>query len=466
MGRFIGRERELAVLEGIWSRGGVGTCAVYGRRQIGKSTLLDRFSEGRRTLKMQFSRSSPYENLVRMRSDISRFVGRDVGGIGSITEAMAAVADACRTGRTLLVLDEFPYLVEDFPQAPSVLQRLIDTDLTGTDTMVVICGSSIASMRGMTEDMSCPLYGRFTDRLRVGPLSPGECAGFHPGMDPMDALRVYMTVGGVPKYHEMMDADDYRGCIMRCFVDRIRDLRGEGSAMITNELSPGQHYTSIVSCIADGSVKQSAIADKLGIDRGDCKRRLDRLESVDIVGRRAPMLGAPVHPSYLIADPLVDFQYSVVRMHGTVLDGPADADTKYLEIEPDISTFLGRRFEVVCGEWMDRNMNVKRRGTWWGRVDGEDADIDIVATVYDEPPRTHTVLAECKFRRRPTGFDALNALERRARAAHAEEDVEFVMFSASGFDTRLEEHAEDHGIRLVGPEELLTGLGIGPRRWG
>lgn len=458
MRRFIGREKELSILEDIWSRDGIGTCAVYGRRQIGKSTLLDRFSEGKRTLKMQFSRSSPYENLVRMRFDLSEFLDRDIPELDSMTEAMLMIADACRMERTLLILDEFPYLEEDFPQTSSILQRLIDVDLRGTDTMVVICGSSISSMRSMTEDMSSPLYGRFTNRLKVGPLSFPECRKFHPDMDPMDTLRLYMTLGGVPKYHEMTDRDSYEGCIRECFIDRIKDLSAEGASMITNELSPGSHYTSIVSCIADGSVKQSVIADKLGIDRGDCKRRLDRLESIDLIGRRSPMLSAPTQPSYAILDPMVDFHYSVLRRHENVLNGPASSDMKYEDIRQDIATFLGRRFEAICGEWLDRNMEVKRRGTWWGRVNGEDVDIDIVATVYDGPSRTRTVLAECKFRNRPMGFDALNSLEERAKAAHADENMSFVLFSGSGFTERLSEYAEDHGVMLVGPEELLAGM--------
>lgn len=459
MDGFIGRERELERLNRIWSGKGVVTCAVYGRRQIGKSTLLNRFSEGKRTLRIQFSRSSPMENLVRLRSDIGRFIGRDVT-VDSITEAMLLISEACKEEHTLLIFDEFPYLVNDFPQVSSIMQRMIDVDLQGTDTMVVICGSSISVMRTMTESMSSPLYGRFTDRMVVGPLPFGDCAKFHPGMEPIDILKLYMVLGGVPKYHKMASWNDFEGCIKELFIDRERDLSQEGPAVITNELSPGHNYTSIVSCIAEGSVKQSTIADKVGIDRGDCKKRLDRLEDIGVVSRKVPMMGAPLKPVYYISDPLVDFHYSVIQRNETMITGPSDTKRKYLEIEHDISTFLGKRFESVCMEWMCRNLDLKAIGTWWGRVGGEDADIDIVASVYGESSKTYPVLAECKFRRKTIGFETLNTLKDRAEAAKADSNSEFMLFSISGFNGDLTEYCEDNGIELVGPECLFEGLGL------
>ena len=50
MGPFIGRESELAFLESIWDGTGQRTCKVVGRRRIGKSELLRRFAEGRRSV--------------------------------------------------------------------------------------------------------------------------------------------------------------------------------------------------------------------------------------------------------------------------------------------------------------------------------------------------------------------------------------------------------------------------------
>ena len=77
-GRFAGRDRELQYLEDLWSSEGLVTCCVWGRRRIGKSSLLEKFSEGKRALYMQAVRGSIYENLSSLTMDISYFLGHDI----------------------------------------------------------------------------------------------------------------------------------------------------------------------------------------------------------------------------------------------------------------------------------------------------------------------------------------------------------------------------------------------------
>ena len=76
---FIGRERELSRLESIYSRPGVRTVVMYGRRKIGKSTLIKRFCEGKRALYIQSPRGSAADVLHNLALSITAFdgVGRE-----------------------------------------------------------------------------------------------------------------------------------------------------------------------------------------------------------------------------------------------------------------------------------------------------------------------------------------------------------------------------------------------------
>lgn len=40
---FVGREQELASLEEFYAKDGIGMTVIYGRRRIGKSTLITEF---------------------------------------------------------------------------------------------------------------------------------------------------------------------------------------------------------------------------------------------------------------------------------------------------------------------------------------------------------------------------------------------------------------------------------------
>jgi len=456
MNEFVGREEELRYLEALYSQPGLKTCAVYGRRQIGKSALLREFSKNKRTLFIQSSKQSNYENMVRMKADISQFLGKELPAIESFTEVMAIIENICREEKTIVVFDEYPYLISDAPYVPSILQRFIDIDVKDTESMIIICGSSVSMMRDETERMDRPLYGRFTNRLVVGPLHYRTCMEFHKNMSDMDALKVYMTVGGIPKYHRLMDRSTYEECIKKCYIEQTASLIDEAHAVISNEFGPSGIYTGIVACIADGTVKQSDIAQKTGMDRAACKRCLDKMEHLGFIGRPHPMLGAPKRPIYGIADNMVAFYYEVIRRHEPMLSGRSiDLDMKYAIMAKDISTFFGRRFEELCGQYVDTEYNVKERGRWWGRAGAEDADIDVVAYAYDNDLRINTIVAECKFRRQKTGFSALNILTDRVSKIGGIVNEHYMLFSPSGFEEKLEEFAEDHGIMLVGIDKLL-----------
>ena len=75
---FIGRQRELDLLQRIYDVENVKTCMVYGRRRIGKSSLLRRFSEGRRTMFVQFFRASEAANAEVICRCASSLLGREI----------------------------------------------------------------------------------------------------------------------------------------------------------------------------------------------------------------------------------------------------------------------------------------------------------------------------------------------------------------------------------------------------
>ena len=47
---FIGRERELGSLKEFYDRDGIGMTVIYGRRRIGKSTLIAEFVKDKKAI--------------------------------------------------------------------------------------------------------------------------------------------------------------------------------------------------------------------------------------------------------------------------------------------------------------------------------------------------------------------------------------------------------------------------------
>ena len=447
--KIIGRERELSYLESLWNQKGLVTCCIWGRRRVGKTAILNEFGKDKRALYLQGIEGSYYENLSSLSLDIAAFLGKDVPQAKDLSHLMKMIEDICEEEHTLVVFDELPYLLESAPQASSVIQKSLDRSLKDLDCMFVICGSSISVMRNETEDAKRPLYGRFEHVMQVKPLTPEVCRSFHPNMDCDTSLRWYCTVGGIPYYHLNIDGKTYPQLIKDKFLSEEGSWINDASSIILQEFKGNRDYTGVVKCISDGSVKQSEIAEKMRIDRAACKRILDNLEFVGIVGKRIPMGGSPKKPVYFIKDPLVSFCYTVISNNTKLITGGSSKTAVYDLIRNDIDTQIGQMFEKICGEWMDSNYMVVERGQWWGRTDGTDSDIDIVAKISDDRHMIHTVLCECKYSRKPVGFNVYNTLVSRSRAAGFTENVSFMLFSALGFEEEFIDYAVENGIALV-----------------
>ncbi len=457
MDGIIGREKELSQLESMYAREGFKGLVVYGRRRIGKTTILENFIKDKRALMVYSSQASYYENFMRLKRSASTFLKRDISEIESFSEVMDLIADDCLSNGGIVVFDEFPYLIEEVPFIPSVMQLFVDR-LRNSDAMVILCGSSVSMLLKEVHDSGRPLYQRFGLEMEVGPLSLRECKAFHPGMDDLEALKVYMLVGGVPQYHLDMDRPTFRECVETCFLSGTGVLRNE-YASIVSELRPAPDYSEVVACIGNGVTKQSKIASKLQLDKGELSRRLKKLEGIGIVSRSHPMLNAPKKPVYRISDGIVSFQYEVLERFDASSMISWSGREKYGLMEQAIDSFLGHRFEDVCAEFLRTEYRTTEVGRWWGRIEtddgSEDEDIDIVAEASDRNGHGCMLAAECKFRRRGANHGDLCNLQRRWRSTGERNQPKYIVFSAMGFNDELVEDSEDGLVTLFGLEDLM-----------
>jgi len=122
---FVNRERELADLERLWRSGVAELFVLYGRRRVGKTELLLRFCQDKRSIYFVAGQLKEKDHL-RQLTEVARHVIDDPL-LQSITfddweAALVYFAQKAASERLVLVLDEFQYLCEDNPALPSLLQ--------------------------------------------------------------------------------------------------------------------------------------------------------------------------------------------------------------------------------------------------------------------------------------------------------------------------------------------------------
>lgn len=208
MTAFVGRARELekleAALNAVRETGGARFVSVRGRRQVGKSRLVEELIE-RSGVKAVFYVASQLPadaELEAFRTAIaaSPTAAAEVaaaGPLGSWQAGLTLLANEATTAEPLIVvIDELPYLTASTPSIEGILQTVWDRTLERKAAVLLITiGSDLATMEALGT------YGRLlynrAEELTVDPLSPAETSEML-SLEAHDALDAHLVLGGFP----------------------------------------------------------------------------------------------------------------------------------------------------------------------------------------------------------------------------------------------------------------------------
>jgi AAA+ ATPase superfamily predicted ATPase len=407
--RFVNREAELAALRRWWEAPTGRSAVVWGRRRVGKTALLQQFSEGRRAVfHTGAGRPAPAELALLTRQAASAGPARlrDLTARPYVDwdDALDDLAQAAEDEPTLVVLDEFPDLVATSPELPGVLRAFLDRAQGRTKMRLLLCGSAVRYMEELQEHRA-PLYGRFDLTLAVHPFAPHEAAAMLPDLSPSDRALVYGLVGGVPLYLTWWD----QGASVRANLHRLACRPGaplltEGQLVLATEAERGEHPAAALYAVAAGRTRYGQIKDAL---RAEPARTLDRLQELRLIDKLVPVTetARSRRAIYRIADNFLAFYLAVLsRFRAEIERGLGDSILTV--ITQTLDDHLGPRWEdtlrqhvrrlAAAGELGDGIVGV---GGWWS--DDSAAEIDVVAVA--GRGRTPVLAGEAKWARRQHG---------------------------------------------------------------
>lgn len=173
---FIGRTQEMAILQRLTAAQGFQFLVVYGRRRVGKTTLLSEFCQGRNAVFFVADEFDEKASLDRFSRQLLAWVSMPdlAQPFASWDAAFEFLARRAEQERVVLVIDEYPYLAEAYPRISSLLQNLIDHRFAAGQLFLILCGSSVGFMEREVLGEKSPLFGRRTAQLQLQPLSFAE----------------------------------------------------------------------------------------------------------------------------------------------------------------------------------------------------------------------------------------------------------------------------------------------------
>ncbi len=156
---FVGRERELASLKEFYDKDGIGLTIVYGRRRIGKSTLITEFVKDKKTIFYTATKVGKSRNLELFSKQVLDLLMPGMEDMSfHTTEAVFDFIDKnVGDDKVVLVIDELPYWAEKDDALLSILQKYIDTVWNDKNLKIILCGSALSFMekKVLSEKVLC-----------------------------------------------------------------------------------------------------------------------------------------------------------------------------------------------------------------------------------------------------------------------------------------------------------------------
>jgi hypothetical protein len=369
-----------------------------------------------------------------------------------------------RAAPLLLVLEEFPHLVEARTKLLGEIQRFWGSVRSrGYPLHLVLAGPPHPALDRITS-VDGGWGGGGVRMISLDPLSYREVGALFPAYTPRLRLTAWTVFGGLPRHVRACDPDVTLATnIRQSFLTPGAPLLREGYELLLRRFQTVARYASLLRSLARGRRDWSSIlADAPEFATGgQMAPYLARLQDVGLVHGETSLDARPQSRSrrYRIADPFVWFWYRFVLPNLTDIEDGRGPEVWRRAVRPQLDAHAAAVFPIACREYLSRYAEGRLPATTreLGGLWGVDHDIDPAGTL-----RTGSAVYGKTFWGRgriPESADeALQAELRRTRYGFGKEVRLRLLFSTDGFSPGLVRRvARSDAIYLIGPDELFGG---------
>jgi len=358
--------------------------------------------------------------------------------------------------RITLCIDEFPYIVKNSPELPSILQNLHD-DKAHSNFNIILCGSSQLMMRGLVLDSHAPLYGRADEIMQIRPMSVNHMRMFL-GLSAIDAITEYSIWGGVPRYWEIRKASTSLDQALKEQVfNQYGLLTDEPERLFSDEVRTSVQAFTLLSLIGSGSHRLSELAGRSGKPSTHLSGALAFLTELRYIRREIPFgesLRSTKRSLYKIDDPFLNFYFTFVVPEKSRIDLGLSSQV-FKEVKKRLSQYTSAVWEELCRRAVpflikDNEFNQAHR--WWGKGrNGASFEIDVVSESSD---KKYLLAGEAKWSENAdTKRDAEELINKSANLPFAQQHkIMPVLF------LKYKPDVVPDGILVFGPEDVISAV--------
>ena len=342
---LTGREQETAFLENHYKKAGSQILVVYGQRGVGKTALLNAFTEKKATLCYTAGNCSSREQQYLWAQEL-RSRGMEIAAYPSwreLLEVLMAQEGGPAAEKKVLIIENFQYLLKG---DTLFLQELIRF-LKEMEGALLVILSTYAS--GWVENSMISKVGNLafsvSGFLKVKELTFSSMRRIFSAYTVQESVALYAALGGLPGLWRMLDPQtSVEENLTRLFLLRDSFLPELMIRWLSEELRETAVYDTILATIADGKWgKLNDIYAHTGFSRAKISVYLKNLMELELVEKVLP-------GTYEICNSFVRFYFRFLFPHQT-FSGEETGRAFYEKyIREDYGEFLTVSYRRICQE--------------------------------------------------------------------------------------------------------------------
>lgn len=412
---FIGRQKELSSLIKELSSWEKRTAVlVYGKRRVGKSTLIKEASRSFNGLVINhLCVTSTFEgNLELIYRSVSEGLSLPKMYFDSLFDMMEYLQTLDK--KILLIIDEYQYLKQTKKknEVDSYVQAVIDR--LPNNVKLILCGSYVTVMKELLLEDN-PLFGRFSLIQHIHDFDYYEASLFYQNLPVRDKVAFYGVFGGCPYVLENLNVEKtVKENIIDLLLPETGIIRTHIENIMLKEIQKS-FDARILEALGNGKKRYTEIKDKIGgPETGLLDKQLKILLDMETIQKTEPINCRNDRKKlfYEISDNLMRFYFSFIFGVAGTISRIGEEQFFNRNIEKNLEQFISRRLEGLTLQFfhrmslMGKYANIDDFGSYWyddptTKTNGEfDCVIKRSGELYD--------FYECKYFNRPMSLSECN----------------------------------------------------------
>ncbi len=447
---FFGRKEELKLLNEKYLSCKKEFGVIYGRRRIGKTTLIREFLKDKPNIFFQAKKDSIYGNLRSFSYEINKVLNLPLYFVfNSFSEAFDSIINHAKNNRFVIAIDEYPYIVNQDSSFPSILQEIIDR--APDNIFFIISGSDISLLKQEIINHNSPLYKRRTFEMDVKKLKYDEALEYLTNLSNEEKSKFLSLTSTYPYYLSAMDYSlSFEENLKRLLFQEYGTFFTLPDQLLSNSTNTQDVYNAILYAVSKRKRSNKEISEFIQEDEAKVSKYISTLLASELLDKRETYQGNKKTIYYEIGDPMLKFWYYFIFDNQEKIK--INGEIVFQNLKNDISKFISFGFEEIARMYMD---NLNRKGML-GDVYNQFKPYKVEKSILNRSVEIdglsdngkNLIVMECKYRTSKFSLEMLQHLMESASVFPSKLHRIYYLFSKSGFTNNLISFHNDN-IHLI-----------------